>query len=97
MCDEHRRGSHEVPWLNTDVKKQLQLVDSPAGLHRGTGVTLDRQPIVDMFQDRDVFDHHGRLDKESGGEARGAVAEARAMEVEAAATISVVVQACWLP
>jgi hypothetical protein len=59
---EPRLCSHERPWLRAQVEAQLQLRESPVGLHGRTRVTLNRQVAVLECLDGQVVDHRMRQD-----------------------------------
>ena len=52
--DEPGRRRHERPRLAAQVEAELQLGDSPVGLHGGPRIPLDRHPLVHERTDRGV-------------------------------------------
>ncbi len=69
--EEHARA-HEVPRLGAQVEAELQLRDSPVRLHRGAGVALNRELLVNELKDGNVFDH--RLPPAEGSIALASIA-----------------------
>lgn len=59
--DEIAWQCHEVPWLRSEIKSNLELCDSPIGLNRSSRVPVDGQTTVTKPQSRRIIDRTNRF------------------------------------
>jgi hypothetical protein len=64
VSDEPSLGAHERPGLGPQIEPQLQLGESPIGLHSRSRVALDRQIVMLERFDGSVIDHRPAGERE---------------------------------
>src|SRR5262245_22513542 len=66
MTDKPGASTHEVPWLRTQVKTDLELRDAPVGLYGRARIAFDCQIAMLQLMQRDIVEHWPTINKRQG-------------------------------